>query len=180
MTFIDLAKQRYSCRKYLDKPIEKTLLLQVLESGRIAPSAKNKQPWHFVVINEKENQEKIKSCYDREWIKSAPTIIVVCGDHRESWRRSDGKIHTDIDIAIAIDHMTLAAADIGLGTCWVCKFDVMKCAKILELPEGVEPISLIPIGYPADEMDLNRHEQLRKPINEVTHWEKFYYKPFKR
>ena len=105
---------------------------------------------------------------------------MVCGDHREAWRRADGKIHTDIDVAIAVDHMTLAATDLGLSTCWVCKFDVMKCVKALDLPEGVEPVALIPIGYPEDEADVNRHEQLRKPLDEIVHWEKFYYKPFKR
>jgi len=180
MAFLDLAKKRYSSRKYLDKPVEKDLLMQVLEAGRVAPSAKNKQPWHFVVITKDETLTKIKECYGREWIKAAKCIIVVCGDHREAWRREDGKSHTDVDIAIAIDHMTLAATDVGLSTCWVCKFDVAKCFTVLDLPEGVEPIALIPIGYPADETDVNRHNKLRKPIDEIVHWDKFYYKPFKR
>ena len=180
MTFLELAKRRYSSRNYKDKAVEKNLLLQVMEAGRIAPSAKNKQPWHFVAITEPESLAKIRDCYEEKWLDSAKAIIVVCGDHRDAWRRADGKIHTDIDVAIAVDHMTLAATDIGLGTCWVCKFDVMKCAKVLELPYGVEPVVLLPIGYPADEVDPNRHEQLRKPINEVVHWEKFFYKPFKR
>lgn len=180
MSFIDLAKKRYSSRKYLDKPVEREVLLKVLDAGRVAPSAKNKQPWHFVVITEEEPLKKVRECYEREWLNSAKCIIVVCGDHREAWRRADGKIHTDIDVAIAIDHMTLAATDLGLATCWICKFDVMKCVKALELPEGVEPVALIPIGYPADDADVNRHEQLRKPLDEIVHWQKFYYKPFKR
>lgn len=180
MAFIDLAKQRYSSRKYLDKPVEREILLKVLEAGRVAPSAKNKQPWHFVIITQDESLKKIRECYQREWLQTAKCIIVVCGDHREAWRRADGKIHTDIDVAIAIDHITLAATDIGLSTCWICKFDVLKCAEIMELPEGVEPIALIPIGYPADETDANRHDQLRKPLDEIVHWDKFYYKPFKR
>ncbi len=180
MAFLDLAKKRYSSRKFEDKPVEKELLMQVLEAGRVAPSAKNKQPWHFVVITKDESLKQMHECYEREWLKTAKCVIVVCGDHREAWRRSDGKIHTDIDVAIAIDHMTLAATDLGLSTCWICKFDVMKCAKFLELQEGVEPIALIPIGYPADETNENRHDQLRKPIDEIVHWEKFYYKPFKR
>jgi nitroreductase len=180
MAFIDLAKQRYSSRKYLDKPIEREVLLKILEAGRVAPSAKNKQPWHFVIITQEESLKKIRECYQREWLQTAKCIIVVCGDHREAWRRSDGKIHTDIDVAIAIDHITLAATDMGLSTCWICKFDVMKCAQIMDLPEGVEPIALIPVGYPADEPDVNRHHQLRKPLDEIVHWDKFYYKPFKR
>jgi len=180
MEFIELAKKRYSSRKYLDKPVERELLLKVLEAGRVAPSAKNRQPWHFVVITQEESLGKIRECYDRNWLKTAKCIIVVCGDHREAWRRTDGKIHTDIDVAIAIDHMTLVATDLGLATCWICKFDVMKCVSALDLPEGVEPIALLPVGYPADEADVNRHEQLRKPIEETVHWEKFFYKPFKR
>ena len=180
MAFIDLAKKRYSSRKYLDKPVDKELLIKVLDAGRVAPSAKNKQPWHFVVITQEALLKQIRSCYEREWLETAKCIIVVCGDHREAWRRADGKIHTDIDVAITIDHMTLAATDLGLSTCWVCKFDVLKCAKIMELPEGVEPIALIPIGYPADETDENRHDRLRKPLDEIVHWEKFYYKPFKK
>lgn len=180
MAFIDLAKQRYSSRKFTEKPVEKDLLLKVLEAGRIAPSAKNLQPWHFIVITNEKMLNEIKSCYSRDWINSAQTIIVVCGDHREAWRRADGKIHTDVDVAIAIDHMTLAATELGLSTCWVCKFDVFKCATLMDLPEGVEPIALLPIGYPADETDVNRHEKLRKPLDEIVHWEKFYYKPFKK
>lgn len=180
MAFIDIAKKRYSSRKFLDKPVEKELLLKVLEAGRVAPSAKNKQPWHFVVITNEETLKNIKGCYERKWIEAAKCIIVVCGDHREAWRRADGKIHTNIDVAITIDHITLAATDLGLSTCWVCMFDVMKCASIMELPEGVEPIALIPIGYPADETDENRHDKLRKPLDEIVHWEKFYYKPFKK
>ena len=180
MAFIDLAKRRYSSRKFQDKQVEKVLLLEVLEAGRIAPSAKNKQPWHFVVITNEKTLKEIKGCYDRSWLEAAKTIIVVCGDHREAWRRADGKDHTDIDVAITIDHMTLAATDLGLSTCWICKFDVLKCASIMELPEGVEPIALIPVGYPADETDENRHDKLRKPLDEIVHWEKFYYKPFKK
>ncbi len=180
MAFIDLAKRRYSSRKYVDKPVEKELLLKVLEAGRVAPSAKNNQPWHFVVITQEESLKEISACYGRSWLQAAKCIIVVCGDHREAWRRADGKSHTDVDVAIAIDHMTLAATDLGLSTCWICKFDVLKCANYMELPEGVEPIALIPVAYPADETDENRHEKLRKPLDEIVHWEKFYYKPFKK
>ena len=180
MAFIDLAKKRYSSRKYLDKPVDRELLLQVLEAGRVAPSAKNKQPWHFVVITQEEPLKKIRECYERDWLQTAKCIIVVCGDHSEAWRRADGKIHTDIDVAITVDHMTLAATDLGLATCWICKFDVMKCVRALDLPDGVEPIALLPVGYPGDETDVNRHNQLRKPLDEIVHWEKFYYKPFKK
>ena len=179
MEFLELAKNRYSCRKYKDTPVEDKKLMQVLEAARVAPSAKNKQPWHYIIIQDSEILEKVKSCYKREWINSAPMIIVACGDHKISWRRSDGKDHTDIDMAISIDHLTLAATDAGLATCWVCKFDVMKCAEILELPEGIEPVALIPIGYPADEPDPERHERARNDLNEIVHKDRYFYRYFK-
>lgn len=180
MDFIELAKNRYSCRKYKSRPVEETKLIKVLEAARVAPSAKNLQPWHFVVISDPENLEKVKSCYNRDWIESAPMIIVACGDHKSAWHRSDGKIHTDIDLAIAIDHMTLAATDNGLATCWICKFDVMKCAELLQLPEGLEPMAMIPLGYPDDTVNPERHQKARRPLEDIVHKEQYYYKYFKR
>ncbi|MDK2820730.1 MAG: hypothetical protein PWP31_695 [Clostridia bacterium] len=173
MSFLDLAKKRYSVRSYQDKPVEKEKLLQVLEAARIAPSAVNFQPWQFVVVQDEELKNKITTTYAKDWIKQAPVIIVVCGDHKKSWRRADGKDHCDIDIAIAIDHMTLAAADLGLGTCWVCMFNAMECSKILRLPSNIEPIALLPIGYPADQVDINRHDTKRKKLEEIVHWDGF-------
>ncbi|HOA81189.1 MAG TPA: nitroreductase family protein, partial [Defluviitaleaceae bacterium] len=157
MSFLELAKKRYSVRSYLDRPVEKEKLLQVLEAARIAPSAVNKQPWNFIVVTNENTKNKIAETYPREWFKTAPAVIVVCGDHSKSWKRKDGKDHCNIDVAIAIDHMTLAATDLGLGTCWVCAFDAKQCHKILGLPENLEVIALIPIGYPADTAPENKN-----------------------
>lgn len=180
MDFIELAKKRYSCRKYKDKAIEAEKMEYVLNAGRVAPSAKNIQPWHYIVVSERENLDKICDCYKRDWIRSAPSIIIVCGDHDIAWRRPDGKDHTDIDISITIDHMVLAATEQGLGTCWVCNFDVMKCNEILDLPSQIEPIALIPIGYPDDTpKDTERHDKDRRSLFEIKHNEKFTYKVFK-
>ena len=173
MSFFEIAKKRFSVRKYEDKELNDAQILEVIEAARIAPSATNKQPWHFVVIKNKENLKKIQGCYHRDWIKSAPVIIVACGNHKNAWWRSDGKAHTDIDLAIAVDHMTLAAADLGLGTCWICKFDVMKVASLLNLPAGIEPIAMLPLGYPAESPDMNRHKNRRKKIEEIVYWERF-------
>jgi nitroreductase len=180
MGFIDTAKSRFSCRNYQERQVEEDKIAHILGAARLAPSAKNLQPWHFVVVQDPENLEKIKSCYARDWINSAPLIIVACGDHKGAWYRPDGKNHADIDVAIAVDHLTLAAADIGLGTCWVCKFDVLKCAGILQLPEGIEPIAMVPVGYPVDEANTERHDVQRKSLQEIVHKDKFYYKYFKR
>jgi nitroreductase len=173
MEFIDLAKKRYSARSYLPKTIDDGKLLKVLEAGRVAPSAVNIQPCHFVVLKEEKNKQKIYSAYQREWIKEAPVIIIVCGDHSVSWKRKDGKDHCDIDIAIAVDHMTLQAAELELGTCWICNFDKEKCSEALNLPENLEPIVILPIGYPADSTDTERHSTKRKPINAIVHLEKY-------
>jgi nitroreductase len=110
-SFLELAKSRYSCRNFQPRPVDEKDLMKVLEAGRIAPSAANLQPWYFVVVREQEQLKKVKSCYHRNWIDSAPCVIVICGDHSRSWKRDDGKDHCDIDVAIAVDHMTLAAAD---------------------------------------------------------------------
>lgn len=169
MAFLDLAKQRYSSRKYQDKPVEKEKINYVLESAQAAPSAKNLQPVQLVVATDKEQLEKAQSCYGLPWIKTAPVIIIVCGDHRQAWRRGDGKGHADIDAAIAIDHMTLAATDTGLATCWICKFDALKCSELFALPEGLEPIAMLPLGYPDDEPNADRHYK-RKPLDELVHW----------
>jgi nitroreductase len=98
---------------------------------------------------------------------------MICGDHSKAWRRPDGKGHCDIDAAIAADHMTLAAAELGLGTCWVCNFDTRALHKLLRLPPHVEPIVLLPLGYPADQGDPGRHETKRKKMEEIVHWDTF-------
>jgi nitroreductase len=174
MNFKDLVKARYSVRQFKDEPIDREKLEMVLDAGRMAPSAVNIQPWHFIVVREKENLQAVWSCYSREWFKSAPAVIVVCGDCSEGWRRSiDGKNHTDIDAAIAIDHMTLQAADLGLGTCWVCNFNPALLKNILQLPENVEPIAMLPIGVPVEDSELSSQTKKRKSFSQIVHWEKF-------
>ncbi len=173
MSFLELARSRYSVRKYKNVSVEEEKLKEILEAGRTAPSAVNYQPWQFLVYRDEEMRKQIASTYKANWILQAPVIIVVCGDHSTSWKRSDGKDHCDIDAAIAVDHMTLTAADLGLGTCWVCAFDAHKCSEIIGLPDHIEPIALLPLGYPADEVDVNRHDSKRKALNEIVLWDKF-------
>ena len=171
MEFLELARKRYSCRKYRDQAVEKNQLEKILEAGRIAPSAVNFQPWRFIVINEEKMLEQIRSTYARSWFQSAPVVLVLCVDYKESWKRADGKEHGDIDIAIAADHMTLQASDAGLATCWVCNFDRDKCKSVLNLPKYIEPLVYLPLGYPADEPSAN-HEK-RKALKDIIHWNKF-------
>ena len=171
MSFVELAKERCSVRSYKDLPVEREKILKVLEAGRVSPSACNFQPRYFIVVQDKDLKEKIYTTYPREWFKQAPVIILVCGDHNQSWRRGDGKDHCDIDVAIAIDHMTLAAVEQGLGTCWICAFDAQLCHEILELPEHMEVVALLPLGYPEKESDMERHNKGRKDLSKIVGWD---------
>ncbi|MDF2487344.1 MAG: nfrA2 [Herbinix sp.] len=138
MSFLELTKARYSVRGYQENEVEK---------DKMAPSAVNFQPVHLYVLEKKEDKEKLYEVYNREWFKEAPVVLAICGDHTKSWNRKDGKDHCDIDAAIVIDHMTLAAVELGLGTCWICAFDAQRCHEILGLSDNLEVIALLTIGY---------------------------------
>jgi nitroreductase len=163
-------KNRFSVRKFKNVPVEQEKLRLILNAARLAPSAVNFQPWHFIVIQKPENLDKIYKIYPREWIKSAAAVIIACSDPSRSWKRnSDGKNSADIDIAIAVDHIILQATELELGTCWVCNFNVNMCSELFEIPEHLEPVVLIPMGYP----DIEPPVKKRKPMEEIVHWEKF-------
>lgn len=170
MDFVDVMTKRFSVRSYKNHPVESEKIESVLNAGRIAPSAVNYQPWFFIVVMEKEGREKLNRIYPRLWFQSAPVVIIICADHSRSWkRRSDGFDSACVDAAIAIDHMTLRATDLGLGTCWVCNFDIQLCLSLFEIPEHIEPIALLPLGYPDETMG----EKKRKDLSEIVYWEKF-------
>lgn len=167
MDFLSLAKARHSVRKYdVSRPVEQDKLDYVMECVRMAPSAVNYQPWKFFIAKEATMLEAVASCYANEWLNTAPCIIVACVDHRQSWHRQryDNKDHADIDIAIAVDHLCLAATEQGLGTCWICNFDADKCREVLQLDAEVEPAVLIPIGYAIDP----GWEKKRKNMDEIV------------
>lgn len=163
MKFLDLVKARYSCRNYRPTTIEQEKLNYIMECVRFAPSAVNRQPWKFRVVSNEEDRKKIGQCYNREWFNTAPVVVIASVLHDEEWIRSDGKHHGDIDIAIAVEHLCLAATEQGLGTCWVCNFDTERCKDLFALDNNEEAAVLIPIGYPADEPK----EKSRKAIEEI-------------
>lgn len=132
MSFLELARKRCSIRKYAPKNVEQEKIDYILEAARLAPSAVNYQPWYFVWVQSAEGKAKLQECYPREWFKQAPYYLIVCGDHQQSWKRGDHKDHMDIDTAIATEHICLAAAEQGLGTCWVCNFDTELSVNILK------------------------------------------------
>ena len=164
MELLKLIKRRYSCRNYQPTSVENEKLDYIMECVRFAPSAVNKQPWMFRILSSEEDRKKICQCYNREWFATAPVVIIASILHDEEWVRSDGKHHGNIDIAIAVEHLCLAATEQGLATCWVCNFDAALCKELFALPESEEPAVIIPIGYAADELK----EKKRKSIEDIA------------
>ena len=164
MNFLELVKNRYSCRAYKSLKVEKEKLDYILECVRFAPSAVNKQPWRFHIVSKAEDKERLQLCYNRDWFKTAPMYVIASVLHDEEWVRADGKHHGDIDIAIAVEHLCLAATEQGLATCWVCNFDSVMCKELFALPENEEPAVIIPLGYAADEAK----QKNRKGIDDIV------------
>lgn len=170
MEFLELAKKRYSVRKYEEKKVENEKLMKILEAARVAPTGANTQPQRLIVVQEKEGLDKLKKAAN---VFGAPLAIIVCGDHKPVWKRPfDGKDILDIDASIVTDHMMLQATDLGLGTLWVCYFDPEVVRKEFNLPETIEPINILAIGYAAGEpASPERHEKARKPLEHTVYYE---------
>ena len=158
MGFLELVKNRYSCRAYQPRQVEQEKLDYIMECVRLAPSAVNRQPWRFRLVSSEKEKEKLQQCYNRDWFKTAPMYIIASVLHDEEWVRADGKHHGNIDIAIAVEHLCLAATEQGLATCWVCNFDATLCRNLFSIDGEEEPAVLIPLGYAADEAK----EKIRK------------------
>lgn len=169
MSLLNIARERYSVRKYKDQQIEGEKLEKILEAAHVAPTAANLQPVRLLVVQSEDAREKLQlaaNCYN------APTAIIVCADHSQAWKRPfDGKLTTDIDASIITDHMMLEATAQGIGSVWICFFkpDIIK--KEFQLPETLEPINILSLGY-ADETPApsNRHDTQRLPLNELVRY----------
>lgn len=149
MSLLELAQSRYSVRDYQPTPVSDDDLQYILESARLAPSACNRQPWHFYLCTSADALSKVQKCYDREWFRTAPMVIICCIDHGGEWvRQSDRHAHGIVDISIAAEHICLAATERGLGTCWVCNFDAQLCHQLFHLPDQYEAAILLPLGHP--------------------------------
>lgn len=170
MKFIELAKKRVSIRSYTSDPVSDEQLNEVLEAGCLAPTACNLQPFQFVVVREKENLAGLTACYPGDWFKESPVVIAICTQPSKAWKRKyDERTLVDVDAAIAADHMTLAAADIGLGTCWVGAFDPKAVRKVLGVPRTVEPLILLSLGHPNE----NGRPKTRLPLEKLVRYEKW-------
>ena len=167
MDFFELVQKRYSVRAYKPDPVEDDKLHQVLEAARLAPTASNRQPFQIIVIHTAGREAELRRIYGKSWFAQAPLLIAICAIPAQSWIRRDGKNYADVDVTIAMDHLILAATNLGLGTCWVAAFDPAAAREVLHLPAGVEPIAFTPLGYPADQPGPKE----RKPLSELVRYE---------
>lgn len=169
MEISEIIVNRYSVRAYQSKPVEANKLNQVLEAARLAPTAANRQPFQVIVINTQGREDALRKIYNRDWFVQAPLVICVVATPQSGWTRYDGANYTQVDAAIAMDHMILTATNLGLGTCWIAAFNPEAARTVLELPDQVEPVVFTPLGYPADEPK----EKIRKTLTELVRYERW-------
>ncbi len=164
MDFYETIKMRRSIRAYKKNPVEDDRLSRVINAARLAPTAANRQPFSLIVVKNEQVKHKLKDAYSQEWFYTAPVIICACASSENAWKRNDGKGYVDVDVAIAMDHLILAASAEGLGTCWIAAFkpDVVK--DILSIPGNLEPVILTPLGYP----EVIPEPTSRKPLGEMV------------
>jgi len=182
MDVFSAMSQRRSIRAYQDRAVEEEKLLRVLEAGRLAPSAKNRQEWRFIVVKDLETRRKLVSAaMGQKFIEQAPVTLVGCAVDTDYYMPC-GQLAYTVDVSIAFSFMMLEATELGLGTCWLGAFyeDVVK--DILNIPDAMRVVAMMPLGYPADEpggvvgyrMDRNVATGVyRKPLDEIVYYEKY-------
>lgn len=169
MEILKAILSRQSIRAYDPRDVEEEKLLRVLESGRLSPSAGNRQERRFIVIKEAKTRKSLsEAAKNQKFVAEAPVVIAACSVETD-YTMMCGQLAYPIDTAIAVDHMTLQAAEEGLGTCWIGAFDEKKVKKILNIPEDVRVVSLLPLGYPSD-IPAPRS---RKSLDEIVMREKW-------
>jgi len=170
MDVYEAIELRKSVRAFLDKSVEKEKLDRVLEAGRAAPSARNAQEWRFLVVQDEEKRKQlVEAANGQQFVGEAPVVIVCCGVSQGRNMRC-GHDPVLIDVAIAMDHMTLAAAAEGLGTCWVGSFYPEKVRKLLGIPEEIVIVELLPLGYPRDP---GKTAKSRLSIDEIVKYDQW-------
>ena len=166
---LEAIKKRQSVRSYQDKEIPEEILQQILEAGRLAPSACNNQPWKFIVVKDKKLKEKlITACKNQNFVGEASVVIVGCAIN-PSYKMGNGEYSYTIDLAIALEHMSLEAASLGLGTCWIGAFYQDQVKEILGVPEDVRVVALMSVGYPKELGSKTG----RKPLSEIVCYNKY-------
>lgn len=170
MEFWDVIQARRSVRQFRqDKPVKEAQVQRLLEAAISAPSAGNRQPWHFYVVRSQAVKDGLaRAAFNQAFVAEAPVVIVVCADAARSSARygSRGRdLYCIQDTAIATTHILLAAVDMGLGACWVGAFDEDEAATALRLPTVLRPVAIVPIGYPVKEGGARTP---RRPLDEVV------------
>ncbi|RKX68681.1 nitroreductase [candidate division WOR-3 bacterium] len=172
MDFYEVVRKRLSVRRYRPDPIPDEVLNRILEAGRLAPSAKNLQPWHFIVVkDERLRKELAVACRNQHFIAEAPVVVCGCADRNRCYAKMGGIIHSyPVDLGIAMEHIILAATAEGLGTCWIGAFEEPEVKRILAIPDHLTVVALTPIGYPA----VQPQPRSRKPLDEIVSFD--YYR----
>jgi len=168
---MEIIQKRKSIRGYENKAVEEEKLTYVLEAFRLAPSAKNLQPWKLIVINKKEIIDSlVPACRNQAFISQAPVVIAVCAIEKEAYGMMGGFLNSyPVDIGIAFEHLILAAAEQGLGTCWIGAFTEIEVKKILNVPDEIRVVALTPLGYPSQQ----GRERTRKEIGEILSYNSY-------
>ena len=169
MDFLELAADRYSVRSYSDRPIEPEKMERILKAGQLAPTAVNFQPQKIYVLKSPEAIGKIRSL--TRFAYAAPVVLLVCADKTKVWRSPSehGYDTGEMDASIVCTHMMLEAWALGIGSVWVRGFDSRQVAKVFDLPEQVQPICLLPIGYPSDEsVPYEEWHSTFRPLSEIV------------
>ena len=172
MDLLELLKERYSCRSFSDKPVEKEKLDMILEAGRVAPTARNAQPQRILVLTDKEELSKLGECTRFGW--NAPVILIICYDKSVIYKRAcDGFDFGFMDTSIVTTQMMLEIQDLGLGTTWIGAFDPAKVREVYNVPDNYEVSAILPVGYPSEDAHPSDLHNDRKPINETVFYNKF-------
>jgi len=170
MKVFEAVQSRRSVRAYEPKSIPEEVLLKILESGRLAPSASNRQPWHFIVVKDPEKRKVLSEGKYAHFLAETPVVIVGCGDAELSPR------WYAVDVTIALQQMVLTATEEGIGTCWIGSFDEEPVRKCLKVPERFKVVAMLAVGYPKDKLDLKAlliKSKNRKTLKEITSKEEF-------
>lgn len=172
MDFQTLITERYSVRQFKKEHLEKDVIDKILRTSHVAPTGCNFQPQRILVLNTDESIEKLSKCTKCHF--NAPTAFLVCYNKDESWKRAyDGALSAPVDASIVATHMMLCAKDLGVGCCWVMHFNPMAMREAFNIPENIEPVALLVMGYPSpDAKPLELHSKYR-PMDEVVFYDTF-------
>jgi nitroreductase len=170
MDVLEAIRTRRSVRSFAPRPILPAVLERMRQALRAAPSACNFQPWHFIFVMEAQLRHRLAQCAnDQFWMADAPVIVVACGLPEQAYKHMGGYGNSvDIDVAVAVDHLTLAAVAEGLATCWVGAFEEERVKHLLAVPASAKVVALIPLGYPsAADLNTPLEDARRKPAAAV-------------